>query len=76
MSLPDIKLRDLLRTKQAKDVADMIAEIYKVSPLTYPKIFQCDNGSKFKAEVTKMLGKHEVMIQCETTKYKHPYSIC
>ena len=27
-----------LRTKQAKDVADMIADIYKVGPLTYPKI--------------------------------------
>ena len=40
-----------LRTKQAKDVADMIADIYKVGPLTYSKIFQCDNGSEFKAEV-------------------------
>ena len=51
-----------LRTKQAKDVADMIADIYKVGPLTYPKIFQCDNGSEFKAEVTKMFKKHEVKI--------------
>ena len=42
-----------LTTKQAKDVAEMIADIYKVGPLTYPKIFQCDNGSEFKAEVTK-----------------------
>ena len=52
-----------MRTKQAKDVADMIADIYKVGPLTYPKIFRCDNGSKFKAEVTKLLEKHEVRIQ-------------
>ena len=52
-----------LRTKQAKDVAEMIADIYKVGALTYPKIFQCDNGSEFKAEVTKMLEKHEVRIQ-------------
>ena len=43
-----------LKTKQAKDVADMIADIYKVGPLTYLRIFQCDNGSEFKAEVTKM----------------------
>ena len=43
-----------LRTKQAEEVADMIADIYNVGPLIYPKIFQCDNGSKFKAEVTKM----------------------
>ena len=25
-----------LRTKQAKDMAEMIADIYKVGPLTYP----------------------------------------
>ena len=29
-----------LRTKQVKDVADMIADICKVGPLTYPKVFQ------------------------------------
>ena len=63
-----------LRTKQAKDVADTIADIYKVSPLTYPKIFQCDNGSEFKAEVTKLLEKHKVRIQRETTKYKHTHT--
>ena len=28
-----------LRTKQAKDVAEMIADIYKVGPLTFPKCF-------------------------------------
>ena len=28
-----------LRTKQAKDVANMIADIYKVGPLTHPKMF-------------------------------------
>ena len=63
-----------LRTKQAKDVADMIANIYKVGPLTYPKIFQCDNASEFKAEVTKLLEKHEVRIQHTMTKYKHTHT--
>ena len=48
------KVTKLLRTKQAHDVAEMIADIYKVGPLTYAKIFQCDNGSKFKGEVIKM----------------------
>ena len=62
-----------LRTKQARDVAEMIAEIYKVGPLTCPKIFQCDNGSEFKGEVTKMFKKHEVKIQRVTTKYKHTH---
>ena len=52
----------------------MIADIYKVGPLTYPKIFQCDNGSEFKAEVTKLLEKHDVRIQCTTTKYKHTHT--
>ena len=40
-----------IRMKQAKDVADMIADINNVGPLTYPKIFQCDNGSEFKADL-------------------------
>ena len=43
-----------LRMKQARDVFEMIADIYKVGPLTYPGTFQCDKGSKFKGEVTKM----------------------
>ena len=52
----------------------MIADIYKVGPLKYPKIFQCDNGSEFKGEVTKMLEKNEVKIQRATTKYKHTHT--
>ena len=63
-----------LRTKQAHDFAEMIADIYKVGPLTYPKIFQCDNGSEFKGEVIKMLEKNEVKIQRVTTKYKHTHT--
>ena len=63
-----------MRMKQAKNTADMIANIYKVGPLTYPKLFQCDNGSEFKAEITKMLEKHREKIPCTTTKYKHMHS--
>ena len=51
-----------LRTKQVRDVAEIIADIYKLGPLTYPSTFQCDNGSEFKGEVTKMLEKNEVKI--------------
>ena len=68
------KVARLLRTKQAADMAEMIADIYKVGPLMYPKIFQCDNGSEFKREVTKMLEKHGVKIQRVTTKYKHTHT--
>ena len=63
-----------LRTKQARNVAEMIADIYKVGPLKFPKIFQCDNGSKFKGDVTKTLEKNEVKIQRVTTKYKHTHT--
>ena len=52
----------------------MIADIYKVGPLTYPSTFQCDNGSEFKGEVIKILEKHEVKIQQVTTKYKHTHT--
>ena len=63
-----------LRTKQAHDVAEMIGDIYKVGPLTNPKIFQCDNGSEFKGDVTKMLEKNEVQIRQVTTKCKHTHT--
>ena len=63
-----------LRTKQARDVAEMIADIYKVGPLTYPSIFQCNNDGEFKGEVTKMLEKHEVKIWRVMTKYTHTHT--
>ena len=56
------KVVRLLRTKQVRDMAEMIADIYNVGPLMYPKIFQCDNGSEFKGEMTKILEKHKVKI--------------
>ena len=40
----------------------------------YPSTFQCDNGSEFKEEVTKMLGQHKVKIRRVTTKYKHTHT--
>ena len=63
-----------LQTKQVRDVAEMLADIYKFGPLKYPKIFQCDNGSEFKGDVTKMLEKNEVKIQRVMTKYKHTHT--
>ena len=68
------KVTTPLRTKQARDVAEMIADNYKVGPLKYPQIFQCDNGSEFKGDVTKMLEKNEVKIRRVMTKYKHTHT--
>ena len=63
-----------LRAKQVRDVAEMVADIYKVGPLTYPSTFQCDNSSEFKGEVAKMLEKHEVKIRQVMTKYAHTHT--
>lgn len=63
-----------LKTKQAKEVAEMIVDIYKIGPLTYPKMFQCDNGSEFKSDVITVLEKHNVEIRRATTKYKHTHT--
>lgn len=64
-----------LKTKKAKEVAEMIKDIYKVGPLTFPKTFQCDNGSEFKGDVAKLLEKNNVKIRRATTKYKHTHTV-
>ena len=37
-------------------------------------MFQCDNGSEFKNEVTKLLEKHNADIRRATSKYKHSHT--
>ena len=64
-----------LRTKKASEVADMLEDIYKKGPIKYPETFQCDNGSEFKGEVTKLLTeKYNVKINRATTKYHHRFT--
>ena len=60
--------------KQAADLGHMIADIYKAGHFTYPKVFQCDNGSEFKGEVTRLLENHGVTIWRVRTKYKHMHT--
>ena len=57
-----------------KDIANLIFDIYKVGTLTYPKMFQCNNGSEFKAEVTKMLEMCGFTIQQVTMKYRYMHT--
>ena len=53
----------------------MLQAIYKRGGLfKYPKVFQFDNGLKFKGEVTKLLEKNNVDIRRATTKYKHTHT--
>ena len=69
------KVSRLLRTKKSSEVAFVLEAIYKKGGVfKYPKVFQCDNGSEFKNEVTKLLEKHNVDIRRATTKYKHTHT--
>ena len=70
------KVARLLRAKSSSEVAFLLEAIYKKGCvcMLYPKAFQCDNGSEFKNEVTKLLEKHNVDIQRATTTYKHTHT--
>ena len=64
-----------LRTKKSSDVAFVLETFYKKGGVfKYPKVFQCDNGSEFKNEVTKLLENYNVDIRRATTKYKHVHT--
>ena len=63
-----------LRTKKSSEVAVVLEAIYKMrSVFEYLAVFQCDNGSEFKNEVTNLLEKHNVDIRKATRKYKHTH---
>ena len=64
-----------LKTKKSSEVAFVLEAIYKKGAVfKYPKTFQCDNGSEFKKEVTKLLEKHNAEIRRATTKHKHTHT--
>ena len=68
------KVARALRAKKATEVAFVLEAIYKkCGVFKYPKEFQCDNGSEFKSDVTKLLEKHNADIGRTTTKYKHTH---
>ena len=69
------KVASPLKTKKSSEAAFVLEAIYKKgSVFKYPKTFQCNNGSEFKNEVTKLLEKHNVKIRRATTKYKHTHT--
>ena len=53
-----------LTTKNAKEVAQAFQWIYENTPLTYPKTLIVDDGKEFYGDTTKLMEKHDVMIQC------------
>ena len=61
-----------LKTKKPTELAFVLVAIYKKSGvLKYPMVIQCDNGSEFKGEVTKLFEKHNAEMRRATTKHKH-----
>ena len=63
------------KTKKLSAIAFVLETIYEKSGVfKYPRTFQCDNGSEFKNELTKLLEKHSVEIRRATTKYKHTHT--
>ena len=52
-----------LTTKNSKQVAQAFQWIYENTPLTYPKTLIVDNGKEFYGDTTKLMEKHDVMIQ-------------
>ena len=64
-----------LKTKKSNEVAFGLEAIYKKDGMfKYPKVYQCNNGSEFKGEMTKFLEKHSANIRRATTKYKHMHT--
>ena len=61
--------------KEESGVAFLLEAVYKKCGASkFPKVFQCDNGSVFKCDVTKLLKKYNVDIQRTTTKCKHAHT--
>ena len=52
-----------LTTKNAKEVAQAFQWIYENTPLTYPKTLTVDDGKEFYGDTTKLMEKHDVIIQ-------------
>ena len=52
-----------LATKNSKEVAQAFQWIYENTPLTYLKTLIIDDGKEFYRDTTKLMEKHDVMIQ-------------
>ena len=52
-----------LTSKYAKEVAQAFQWIYDNTPLNYPKTLIVDDGKEFYGDLTKLMEKHDVIIQ-------------
>ena len=52
-----------MSTKNTNEVAQAFQWIYENTPLTYPKTLIIDDGKEFYGDTTKLMEKHNVIIQ-------------
>ena len=52
-----------LATRNSKEVAQAFQWIYENTPLIYPKALIIDDGKEFDGDTTKLMEKHDVLIQ-------------
>ena len=52
-----------LTTTNSKEVAQTFQWIYENTPLNYPKTLIIDDGKEFYGDTTKLMEKHDVLIQ-------------
>ncbi len=63
-----------LKTKKAKEVAEMFKDIYRKGPLKFPEELHVDSGTEFKGEVLKLMKEHNVPVKSVVTKYHHSFT--
>ena len=64
-----------LTTKNCKEVSQAFQWIYENTPLTYPKTLIVDDGKEFYRDVTKLMEKHDVIIQRGDPSQHRPQGI-
>ena len=64
-----------LTSKYAKEVAQAFQWIYENTPLTCPKTLIVDDGKEFYGDTTKLMEKHDVIIQHGDPSQHHSQGI-
>ena len=64
-----------LTSKYAKEVAQAFQWIFKNTPLNYSKTLIVDDGKEFYRDMTKLMEKHDVIIQCGDPHQHHSQGI-
>ena len=64
-----------LTSKYAKEVAQAFQWIYENTPLNYPKTLIVNDGKEFYGDMTKLMEKHDVIIQCGDPSQHHSQGI-